>query len=341
MKRSLGLIDKLLYGANLLTAILLILSFITPYIPPQKFPLLSALSLLVSPLLFLNLVFVIYWVIRLKKRVWLSALMLIIAYFHFNAFWKLGGNMNDLSSSHQLKILSFNVQLFEAYQDDPDPEIANKLKELIATHKPDVFVIQEFYKTELTVFDQFAYRYIHFRDDHRLGHAIFSKYPLINKGAFDFKSTTNNTIFTDVVVAQDTLRLYNLHLQSFKISPSVAGLQDRPGSLIRSRISAAFKLQQQQVSAIENDIGNSTHPIVLAGDMNNTAFSYIYRKFATKFQDAYARAGSGLGSTFTFDFYPIRIDYIFADPSLKVLDFETLKRPFADHHPVLSTLGWD
>lgn len=335
-----GLIDKILYALNLIAAILLMLSFITPYIPPQDFPLLSALSLLVSPLLIVNFLFVVYWLIRLKKRIWLSALLLVVGYFNFGSFWKWGG-ADDAQTADQLKMLSFNVQLFEAYKDEPDPQVFDKLKTLINEQDPDVLLIQEFYRVDTDVFDVFPHQFIHFKNDHKLGYAIFSKHPLLNKGAFDFRSTTNNTIYADVVTRTDTLRVYNLHLQSFKISPSVSALQDRSTKQLRNRIRKGFKLQQEQVISILEHSDASGYPVIMGGDLNNTAFSYVYRKIAQKYQDAYDQAGSGLGTTFTFDFYPVRIDYIFADPTLKVLDFQTLKRPFADHRPLVTTLGWD
>lgn len=333
-----GLIDRILYVANLVAAVLLLLSFIAPYVPPENFSLLSAVSLITSPLLVINLLFVVYWLVRLKKRIWLSSVLLVVAYFHFNGFWRLGGGEAD-ASGEQLKIMSFNVQLFEAYEEEPNPDVNDNLKAFIGQHDPDVFLVQEYYDLEMDAFESFPYRFIHFKENHKLGHAIFSKYPLENKGAFDFTSTTNNSIYADVILPKGPVRVYNLHLQSFRITPSVAALQDRPGKQIRNRISKAFKLQQQQITAILDHSESTGLPIILGGDLNNTAFSYVYRKIAQRFQDGFKEAGSGIGSTFTFDFYPVRIDYIFSDPSFKVLSFETLENPFADHKPVSATLS--
>lgn len=340
MKRSLGLIDKIIYALNLVAAVLLMLSFITPYIPPQKFALLSALSLLVSPLLLINLLFVCYWLFRLKKRIWISGVLLIIAYFHFNPFLRWGKG-EDLSASKELKVLTYNVHLFEAYEEEPTPDIENKLADFLDSEKPDLFLMQEYYPAEYEVLDIYPHRFVHFHKSKQLGHAIYSKYPLLNTGAFNFESTTNNSIYADVVVGSDTLRLYNIHLQSFNILPSVSLLQDGPSEQIKNRITTAFKMQEDQISQILEHSATSKYPVILAGDLNNTAFSYVYRKVAQNYQDAFDEQGSGLGTTLTFDFYPIRIDYIFADESFKVTDFKTLERPFSDHNPVISTLGWD
>ncbi|WP_374959414.1 endonuclease/exonuclease/phosphatase family protein [Gilvibacter sp.] len=334
------LIDRILYALNVVAAILLTLSFITPYIAPDSFPLLSALSLLVSPLLAVNLAFVIYWLFRLKKRIWVSSLLLIVAYFHFNAFWGWGSG-EQTTTAKSLKVLSFNVELFEAYRENPDPDVIKKMQQLIDDHQPDVLLLQEYYKLESDLFRSFKHRYTHFKGAKRMGHAIFSKHPIINKGAFDFNKTGNNALFADIVAHQDTVRVYNIHLQSFKISPSVANLQEGSGNLIRRRISEAFKLQQEQAAEVLAHSQQSGYPVIMGGDLNNTAFSYVYRKFALVYQDAYAEAGSGLGSTFTFDFYPIRIDYIFADKELKINSFKTLDRPFGDHAPILGVVGWD
>ena len=48
MKRV-GFLGKIIFWLNIIAVIFLAISFATPYIPPQKFPTLSMLSLFVSP----------------------------------------------------------------------------------------------------------------------------------------------------------------------------------------------------------------------------------------------------------------------------------------------------
>jgi endonuclease/exonuclease/phosphatase family metal-dependent hydrolase len=56
------------------------------------------------------------------------------------------------------------------------------------------------------------------------------------------------------------------------------------------------------------------------------------------FNDAFDVAGDGFGRTFSFDFFPLRIDFILADKSLKIVDFHTYDIHYSDHFPISTTL---
>ena len=86
-------------------------------------------------------------------------------------------------------------------------------------------------------------------------------------------------------------------------------------------------------------MNTTKHPIVLAGDFNNTAFSYVYRKLQQNMNDAFIEKGRGLGTTFMFDYYPMRIDYIFGSKQLEVLEFTSLEQTLSDHFPVAAVFG--
>ncbi len=77
MSKKLGLLNRVIYWVNIISALLLFVSFILPYIPPKKFPNLSLLSLAVSPLIVINIFFVAYWLFKFKKFVLLSLTAII------------------------------------------------------------------------------------------------------------------------------------------------------------------------------------------------------------------------------------------------------------------------
>lgn len=271
----------------------------------------------------------------------LSAVMLLAAYFFFNPFYKFSTKEDTSSYRNTISVLSYNVRLFNAYEKDENAShISEVLIKTIQTAEPDVIFIQEYYRNTTHKFPEHPYSYVHFKDINvGLGHAIFSKYPIINEGAFDFKQTYNNSLFANIVKGNDTLRLYNLHLMSLGVLPSVNSLQEGDKKKLYSRMTLAFEKQQEQVETILAHINTSKYPVILAGDFNNTAFSYIYRKLQEGMKDAFVEKGNGLGTTFRFDSYPVRIDYILTSETLKVLDFETLDETFSDHFPITAVLG--
>ncbi|MEZ4875293.1 MAG: endonuclease/exonuclease/phosphatase family protein [Flavobacteriaceae bacterium] len=331
------------YGLNIIAVLLLLVSFILPYLPPKTFPTLSVLSLAVSPLLLLNILFAGYWLLRFKKRFWISFIMLVLAYVHFNAFFEISSEGETSNYAKHVKVLSYNVRLFNAYEKKPNEQKVNEaIAALLEKENPDVVCIQEYYAQNKADFSGYPFQFIHFKDStHKLGHAIFSKYPILQQGAFDFNKTYNNSLFADILVKEDTIRVYNLHLQSLGILPTVDFIQEKGTEIIKKKISETFVQQEKQVAAILSHKEQSPHPVIMAGDFNNTAFSYVYKQLKTGMKDAFQERGNGLGSSFYFNHYPLRIDFILVSEGFEVINFTTEENSFSDHKPIISSIGWD
>ncbi len=333
---------KLFYWLNLAVALLLLVSFVLPYLPPKSFPTLSLLSLAVSPLLLVNLLFALYWLIRFKKKFFFSFTVLLIAFFHFSPFFEISSEGDTSKYKQTLSVLSYNVRLFNAYEKNTsEKEITARFSELLKTENPDIVCIQEFYAEYTLEMPDYPYQFIHFKKPgSKLGHAIFSKYPLIDRGGFDFENSYNNTIYADAVVGSDTVRVYNLHLQSVGILPSVDFLQERGTDGIKKRISETFVEQEEQIGRILAHKAQTKHPILLTGDFNNTSFSYAYRELKREMKDGFLEKGNGIGTTYSFFAYPMRIDFILMSKDFDVLKFNNVKESFSDHYPVSATIGW-
>ena len=98
----------------------------------------------------------------------------------------------------------------------------------------------------------------------------------------------------------------------------------------------AFEKQEAQLNLFLAHEKESPYPVMVAGDFNNSASSYVYRKAKGEKVDAFAKAGSGTGKTFTFDFLPLRIDFILVDPRWKVHQFKNYDIELSDHFPILA-----
>lgn len=334
-------LNNMIFWGNLLAAFLLLISFVLPYLPPKNFPTLSLLSLVVSVLVIINILFAIYWAIQLRRRFFISFSVLFISYFYFNVFYEMSSEGDISEYKNTLNVLSYNVRLFNAYEKNPNTNASQIISEILMEEAPDLVCVQEYYKPNKIDFSVYPYQYIHFKSEKaKLGHAIFSKYPLINTGGFDFDGTYNNTLYADVVKGNDTIRIYSVHLQSLGIIPRVSFLQESDNEKLRKRVSGAFEKQQNQVETILEHKQTTNHPVIICGDFNNTPFSYSYRKLKDGMQDAFQERGNGLGTTFNFEKFPMRIDYIFASEGLDIVSFDTMKKTFSDHYAVRATIGW-
>ena len=73
---------------------------------------------------------------------------------------------------------------------------------------------------------------------------------------------------------------------------------------------------------------------MLAVDLNNTPHSYVYRKLNEKYNDLFIIKGSGFGSTYAFNFLPLRIDYLFTSKDIISKKFKIHNVKFSDHRPI-------
>ena len=237
--------------------------------------------------------------------------------------------------------MSYNVKSFNDKGWIIEEDLDKKIIGLINEKQPDIVCIQEHNKKYKLGKDQYPFQYEKLTNQKfEFGHIIYSKYPILNSGSFNFEKSGNNILWADIAIKGDTVRVYNAHLQSFKVPADFDKAQANSERFLRRVRSAVIK-QEQQVKEFVQHEKESPYPVLVAGDLNNTAFSYSYRQVKGDKQDAFAKAGKGIGYTFLFDWYPVRIDFILADPKLIVSDFETYTMKYSDHYPIMSTISWD
>jgi endonuclease/exonuclease/phosphatase family metal-dependent hydrolase len=238
--------------------------------------------------------------------------------------------------------MSYNVRMFNLYEWLPDTDIPQKIKAFVAEQNPDIVCLQEYTKRGNVKFPEYKHKFIFGRDG-MTGQAILSKYPIIDSGHIEFPNSGNNVVFADIKKGKDTLRIYSMHLQSVKISPDIhETIDEEKSKIIFRRLSDAFKKQQLQAELVEKHKHECPYPMIICGDLNNSAFSYVYRSVKGKMKDAFEEAGTGFGKSYNYKYYPARIDYIFTDKSIDVKQYTTFDT-FAnsDHFPVMTRLAFE
>lgn len=340
--KKLGLIDKIIFFVNTVFALCLLLSLIVPYLSPEQFPTVSVLSLAVSPLLFVNVLFLVFWILRVKKQLLLSLIVLILTIVQFNAFYRLDFGSKSEIKENQLKVMTYNVHMFNLYEWLPGRYIPESISNLIAKDNPDVVSFQEYSENGEVNLKDYPHKYIKLqREKPSFGQAIYSKFPIINEGSLDFENSSNNTIFVDILKDADTIRIYNIHLQSLQIDEKDVDFDQESSKRLIKRISHIFQKQQNQIEQVVAHQKNVSHKTIITADLNNTAFSYVYRKLKSGKNDAFAQAGKGIGKTFIFKKIPLRIDFILTDKRFKVNEFTTYTKQFSDHYPISTLVSWD
>ena len=329
---------------NVVLAITTLMAYLLPFLAPKWFPFLSVLTLFLPFFLVLNLLFFVYWLIQLKKYIFVSGLVLLLGITFINKFYNL--KQTELpKSDKEFTIMSYNVRLFNKFKWYQKANIPSQIAQFVEDKNPDILCVQEYSDLEKTKFSNYKYQHI-FKEGKNIivGNAIFSKYKIIDKGVINFPNSTNNAVYADIIKDKDTLRVYSMHLQSIKISTDIEDeeiqkMNESKTKYIFRKISDAFTKQQEQALLVKAHYSKCKYKKIICGDMNNSAFSFVYRTIKGSMQDTFEASGSGFGKTYNFKYYPARIDYIFADKTIQVKSFETLNDFYnSDHFPLISRL---
>ena len=334
--KKLSWANKFVFSINIVVAILLILGYVSPYIPVQSFPRISIYSLITPILIIANLIFMCYWLVKLKKQFLLSFLILLLGYPKVSSLYQFSGK-EEVVSNGTLKVMTYNVRVFDVYKWIGDEDVFSRIKSLVKEENPGILCFQEFYFTKEDEFKEFPYRYVNYKTK-ETGQAIYSKYPIVNKGSLEFPNSGNNAIFADIVRDGDTVRIYNVHLQSFHINPKSEEISQENSTRLASRMGAVFSKQQVQTDIFVKHKSESPYRTITCGDLNNNQYSAIYKQIRGADLDTFEEQGTGTGKSFYFKYFPLRIDFIFADPSMEVVSHKNRYEELSDHYPVMAQL---
>jgi endonuclease/exonuclease/phosphatase family metal-dependent hydrolase len=333
------MLDRIILVINILTALLLgTISFFS-FLPFHPVPVLSVLSLFVPFLFIFNVLFLLYWLFRNRKRAIYSMLAILIGYISVGFFYGFDDDDQIETKTTDLKIMTYNVWGFNKNGWIKEPGVGDSIIDFIRKKDPDILCIQEHSRIRQRQLRQYPYRSETPYQARRTTQAIFSKYPIVGKGSLDLPGTINNIIYVDIVYAGDTIRVYNVHLQSFNIVPSTVSFSDGDKSeKAYRRLVNTFTKQLEQAKIFREHIEKSPFTNIVCGDFNNTQFSNIYKMAKGDLQDTFLEKGEGFGRTYDLFKFPIRIDYILTDPDFEVLDHENFNKRLSDHYPVMATL---
>nr|WP_299341603.1 endonuclease/exonuclease/phosphatase family protein [Allomuricauda sp.] len=275
--------------------------------------------------------------IKRNKRLLLSLISLSIGYFTFGSFYKFG-NTDKTNNDSGIKIMTYNAWGFNKNEWIRKPDIGDKIVEFIAKEDPDILCLQEYDRPRRNQFSQFPYLVVTPLSAKKTPQAIFSKYPIVSEGSVDFPGTINNVIYADVLIDSDTVRIYNMHLQSFNIVPSSETFSEEQSQKNYKRLVSTFKKQLEQAKILNQHKLSSSYPVVVCGDLNNTQFSSIYRILKGEMQDSFLEKGKKFGRTYSLLGFPLRIDYVLADSEFEILSHKNYYVVLSDHYPLMATL---
>lgn len=354
---------------NVAVAILFLPGAFVKYFNPERWWFVGLLTLCLPYLLMVLLIFFIFWIFAKKIWILISLLAIVICWdevknifpWHFSPAFTIEKKTNDI------RIVSWNVEHFDILEYKTHPETKQKMMDLITQYQPDVACFQEMVGGDydkainylgdfkrLLQFSGYYYSYINkldFDRVHHFGIITFSKFPIINQRTISIAPHDYNSTFQfiDVVTNNnDTIRVFNIHLQSLKFTANNLQYLDKPNmntdsaltesKSIISKLKRGFIRRGLQADRIKEEMIKSPYPIILCGDFNDVPNSYAYCKIGEGLQNAFVQKGSGFGRTFSGISPTLRIDNIFTDKKFTIDQVTKIPKKLSDHFPIIADI---
>jgi len=343
--------SKFGFQLNIVAACLLLAAYLAPFVPPDTFWPVAFFGLAYPYILFINLIFLLIWILLHSRKFLLPLLSLALGYPNFFNSFQVIPHLKSKEAG--ITLLSYNVHSFRVDQKAHrlnNPRILEYFKSVGA----DIICLQEgihFKEGKLSpngIKD--AVPGINYFQVVSTGNysdlVTFSRYPIINKGELKFPESDVLVLFSDIKIAVNhTIRVYNCHLQSYSIDPDdylvidslASGINDHQIDLAKKvsfKLRNGFQLRAYQVRKLAEHIRKSPYPVVVCGDFNDTPVSYAYRKVRGELKDAFVESGWWSSNTYNGPLPSFRIDYILSDKQFTLGNYSRDRVFYSDHFPV-------
>jgi len=304
--------------------------------------------------------FVILWLSVRRKRLALISLFCLAGSLFYTGFFY---QWHSTKPAKGYTIVSYNVQRFNYDQSSLYAASRKSIMQEITKQQPDIVCLQEYYNdsnkyycTTDTLAAVLKMSYNHcqkllFADGFRtFGQMTFSKYPIVtrHKDLLPQPAPLNNIIYTDIKINNDTIRVFNAHLESIRLVDTnyrtIEGIRHHDYSFreylgskeIMKKCKKAASIRAMQAECLAKAIHQSPYPLLVCGDFNDIALSYAYHVVKTHNHliDAFNNSGNGFGGTYIGELPSFRIDYILSSRNIKTWNYTTGTTSTSDHYPI-------
>ncbi len=350
--------QRLVWWGNIGLAVATLIAYASPWVPPTRLWPVAFAGLAYPTFVLLHLACIGWWLVRGRRRVWLSAVTLalgggyMLEYVGFGASPDIDAEAEAEAVGRTLTVVNYNLlggrrlhsedgeafrqnmQTFSACVLDGTDVIAfeetphhPKIRRGLTASLNDAGLRHHFYATDMVL-------------------SLHARYPLIDP-RIEGRFSDANGILTALVVPTpgDTLRLFAVHLESNALRLSArsvirdaAKADKRAYWQVRGvarNYRGAARLRMRQARSLRRLVEASAYPVLLLGDLNDTPLSYAVNEIKRGgLGDSFRESGHGLGVSYPGTIPGLRIDYILGGAGLAFESSEVVDCDFSDHKPV-------
>lgn len=337
---------------NIIVFIITIVAYLSTKISPENFWIAGFAALSIPVLLVLNALLLLFYLFR--RNIWFlfPLVALLLGYKYLLVSFSV--NFNGNPGAESFAVLSYNVRIFNAspYLQNKSSNTGKSMVEWVVDNNADIKCLQEYFNQDKSdVYNTFskisqdkkyqAHIQPFFIDQSgaQFGLAIFSKFPIVAKGEVLLKKDRQqHAIYADLLVGDDTLRVYNVHLQSMSIDENKISEFEKAKENytdIARKLRYGFVSRAKQVDNLISHINECPYRLIVCGDFNDIPYSYTYFSLKEHLHNAFEEAGLGLGFSYNGKLFFLRIDNQFYSNGLEAQSFKTHREvPYSDHYPV-------
>lgn len=178
--------------------------------------------------------------------------------------------------------------------------------------------------------------------------ALFTNYPIIRWEKVQSQKDYNHTfLWADLLINTDTIRIFNIHLQSMHFAKNdyefIDNIDEQDLDVVKRnsrnlirKMKVAYILRANQANDVKAEIEKSPYPVIVCGDMNDVPNSYAYQTISDNLKDAHVEKGWAIGRTFRYLSPTLRIDYILHSKELQLQQIHLDRTSLSDHSPVIA-----
>lgn len=332
--------DVLFFVLTVAVVVLFVLTLFVPRLDPRVWGELTTLGIVAPFVYAAQALMTLYWIMR--WRLWVAVPMILISLFglfNVSTFYRMELRRTYAEPKYDrqaMKVVTYNVRSFI---DDNGKRNIDSMAAMIRSINPDILCFQEFgFKDAMDTLLKNMNGLPKSLNRNNLSPAIYSRYPIINAERIDKQK---NYLWADLVVRDDTIRVFNLHLHSTTIRKADKNYienneyidDEESEEQLRSmlmRLTENNKLRATQVDTIKQIINASPYPVIVCADFNDTPVSFTYRKMSRRLRDTYREQGRGYAHSYRGFYDMLRIDYILCSKEFEVLSYE-----------VIDSWGWE
>lgn len=301
------------------------------------------------PLLIIaNVVFLVYWLVRLRFHWALMPLITLLCCLpYIGTIFQLGAQDEKADAQPGFKLATYNVARFSG---ETTGFIAQDILSEMKRQKVDICCLQEYNdfsgdkKNSDSYKEYFPHMVVGENDM-----VIYSRYPIKRSENINFEMTNNSAMWAEIDINGMVCRVYNVHLETTGLNSTLRHAAklankgvDIQGNALLEAIYGNYTIgmiaRSGQANMLAMNMRESEVPVIVCGDFNDVPYSYVYNTMLGDKVDGFKECGSGFMYTYRGG-KQVRIDYIFHDPALQGITYYKKELSYSDHYPVFMRIG--